>query len=468
MRLSKYNTLARVGDHTYVHSGLGGGFHRIANDKWKRVVAFTQDLDGGDGIEDQLKDLVEARVLTADDVDELDVLEARYTRSRHGGGLGLTIVTSLGCNFDCPYCFESKHPSLLKPDVAKALVGLVDEGIAAGIPSVAVTWMGGEPLLGSKQLFHLSNAFIERCAAANIPYQAHILTNGWHLTRDMAQRLAAVGVGRAQVTIDGPADIHDKYRPKKEGGTSFDRIVTNVSDAIEYLGINIRVNLDTGNLGRVEELMVILAERGLAGKVSLTPARLAPIASAPDAPALSYAGGCYGCGDYANVELEFDELADRHGFTTRGLPRAIGSPCSAVRSTDLVVGSDGELWKCWDDIGSADEIVGTIFEYHTANDKLLPWMAYDPFQDEDCRNCIALPGCMGGCAHHEFFGSRDDRCGSFRFNHQEKVENEARRLDGKPPASTGLGFTRESQRQAATPLVAVPVTLSRKSVEAAV
>lgn len=191
MKFSRYNTIAVVDDHTFVHNGVGGDFHRLPTTMWERVERFVAGTDSGEGLVDELTMLVRARLVTADDVDELEVLRSRHLRSKYGGGLGLTIVTSLGCNFDCPYCFESKRPSLLKPAVADSLVALLDEAIAAGSPSMNVTWMGGEPLLGAAQLLDLSRVFIDRCDAAGMEYSAGILTNGWHLTTEMAARLAS-------------------------------------------------------------------------------------------------------------------------------------------------------------------------------------------------------------------------------------------------------------------------------------
>ena len=57
--------------------------------------------------------------------------------------------------------------------------------------------------------------------------------------------------------------------------------------------------------------------------------------------------------------------------------------------------ADGELWKCLDDIGNNDEAIGTIFDHKTANAQITKWLGYDPFSDDDCRSCVALPGCMG-------------------------------------------------------------------------
>jgi uncharacterized protein len=48
-----------------------------------------------------------------DDTDELAILAGRYAASRRNSRFALTILTSLGCNLDCPHSYEKKHPSIL-------------------------------------------------------------------------------------------------------------------------------------------------------------------------------------------------------------------------------------------------------------------------------------------------------------------------------------------------------------------
>ncbi len=65
---------------------------------------------------------------------------------------------------------------------------------------------------------------------------------------------------------------------------------------------------------------------------------------------------------------------------------------------------------------------GHIRDYKNINGRLAKWMAYDPFSNEECRSCIALPVCMGGCAHHAFDELQyENRCGSFRHTYHEQV-----------------------------------------------
>lgn len=220
------------------------------------------------------------------------------------------------------------------------------------------------------------------------------------------------------------------------------------------------MNVDRGNLARVDELLADLAARGVVGKVTVVPARMTSIVANPAAPVATYSGSCFSSAEFADEEIAFERLAMRHGFSPRPTPRAIGTPCTAVRASEVVVGPDGELWKCWDDIGDASAAIGSIFDYHAVDAHGVgQWLAYDPFGDDQCRACVALPSCMGGSAHHQFHSDDpSERCGSFRFNHRERVRLHGQRLLGLAADEAG-SVARPVSASVSAP-VAVPVTLS--------
>ncbi|MGE0541760.1 MAG: SPASM domain-containing protein [Dehalococcoidia bacterium] len=60
-------------------------------------------------------------------------------------------------------------------------------------------------------------------------------------------------------------------------------------------------------------------------------------------------------------------------------------------------------------------MIGDIRDYQNRNGRLVKWPTYDLFADSACRGCIALPVCMGGCAHHAMdLRQYENRCGTFR------------------------------------------------------
>ena len=216
MKASRYNIWSSRDGREYVFNGVSGAFMALSAADRGNVERFLAGAAPDATIEPLLTELTRNRVLIADDVDELRVLEGRFKAHRYDHRtLGLTLITSLGCNFDCPYCYEAKHPSIMSPAVEAAILKLVDDSVGR-IESLSVTWFGGEPLVGKRPLLRLSDAFIERCDAAGIEYSATMVTNGWHLTRETCEELAARRVNDVQVTLDGPPDIHDIKRPQKK------------------------------------------------------------------------------------------------------------------------------------------------------------------------------------------------------------------------------------------------------------
>jgi len=249
-------------------------------------------------------------------------------------------------------------------------------------------------------------------------------------------RSSAPGVVRsAQVSLDGPPEVHDRMRPLANGKGSFWRILKNIHHAVHYLGITIRVNIDAMNFGCIEELFQLLAAEGFAGKLNVYPGQIVGLSDNLLAPSASYRG-CFTNPEFAQVERRFLKLAEQYGLASPSLPSPTGAPCTAVRANELVVGSRGELYKCWDSVGNSREVIGHIRDYKNPNGRLAKWLTYDPFSNKECRTCIALPVCMGGCAHHAFNQLQyENRCGTFRHTYQEQVSEfidyaERRDMDG--------------------------------------
>ena len=81
--------------------------------------------------------------------------------------------------------------------------------------------MAGEPLLlGPKKMFKLCSML--RAALPN-PCEVHVQTNGVLLTDDFIDIFVRFDVG-ISISIDGPADVHDRFRVDKRGQGSYDSV----------------------------------------------------------------------------------------------------------------------------------------------------------------------------------------------------------------------------------------------------
>ena len=412
--------------------------------------------------------------IVARDLDELAALRDAFERERDSANLKFTIGITMACNFACPYCFEEHRNEHMTPPVADAVFRFVQQHMRdAGARSVYVNWFGGEPLLNVDVLCQLSAQIRREAEATGAHYESMVITNGALLTRGVAERLRAAGVEAVQVTIDGPAEVHDRRRPFKGGQPSFARIVANVRATQDLLRTTIRVNVDQGNRAAQPALVRALAAEGIldgahaarlyAGKVTRYTEQSEMLWAPLDQRAIAQLG---------------DPIAGE--LTALGLPvLAAGSPldwagdrggCSAMRNHSFVIGPSGQLFKCELGIHDDREALGTVGPIAGALDpsaspgpgapdstasaaaaaparkprrlpvigpafgsRSLDWSGHNPYDSPVCSGCQFVPLCKGGCPKRVMerdLGFMQDTCDYWDHNHERLI----RELAGAPAA----------------------------------
>ncbi|MEZ5144604.1 MAG: SPASM domain-containing protein [Acidimicrobiales bacterium] len=429
MQESRYNVWVEDGGRTFLFNSLSGALLEVPRGTRASLARVLSDSSATGCSPALLERMAYGRMLVPDDADELAVLAGRYRASRDDTGhFAYTLVTSLGCNFDCGYCFEDKRPSIMSAAVQDAVVAVLEERLPA-LRTMSVTWFGGEPLIGKRALLALSDRFIAACDAFDVHYDAMIVTNGSLLDEATCAALRDRRVTTAQVTLDGPPATHDRMRPVAGGRPSFERIVANLRHAVEHLDVMVRMNVDADNAGLGEELLDHLDAAGLTGRLGVYVGQIVGVDDGAGAPSSTYGTRCLTGAEFADTELGFADAAADRSYGALRLPQPIGAPCTAVRRNEYVVGSEGELYKCWDSVGNPREVVGSIFDEAAAaaHPRQRRWLGYDPFTDDECTSCVALPVCMGGCAHHGLdLVQRANRCGTTRHTLVDQVRSFAR------------------------------------------
>jgi len=136
------------------------------------------------------------------------------------------------CNLDCQYCFylekEKLYPGVGKsagwrmPDtVLEAYIRSYIE--SQEVPAVTFAWQGGEPTLLGLDFFRRA-VELERKYAGTRQIDNSFQTNGVLINEEWARFLADNGflVG---ISIDGPREIHDRFRRDRGGQPTFDRVM---------------------------------------------------------------------------------------------------------------------------------------------------------------------------------------------------------------------------------------------------
>lgn len=430
MKASRYNRIAGVADPDarLIFNGASAALAEV--DSQTLPIIHRLLRDPASARSDQDHELVEAlqfgHFLVEDDLDEIAALRCQNRQSRTANStLLLTIAPTLACDFACTYCFESQSPVRMSREVEEALVSLVSQRLPVS-ENVIITWFGGEPTLCVDTIERLQGTILTLAADRGVPVQpASIITNGHRLDRALAGQLHAAGVHDAQVTIDGSRDVHDQRRPLRSGRGTFDTIVENLVEASDILRIVVRVNVDLDNADRVPGVFESLRSAGVLEKVTLY---FAPV-NAADGICADMRGRCFSTEEFASTQIRLYEKLLDHGVDRIEYPDlAPGSHCGADSTNSYVVGPNGLLFKCWEDLSvSGEASVGSVLtddvEPHqqAQRDRYESW---DPFAKRECPGCAVLPICMGGCPREGLRLDSPDRggCSSWKFNLEDMLK----------------------------------------------
>ncbi len=399
---SKYNFLAMLetGD-MLIFNATSNGFAIVNKDNAKIVKQLLNNPNKPNlsvEVKELLSSLKRGKFILPHNINEFAQLKYRFWKSRFNfHTLSLTIAPTLNCNFECIYCYETWHNTPKNRTMTKKsqemLIKFITLYIKRGVKVIKLNWYGGEPLLTFNTIKNLSQKIIKLCRENNVKYNAGIITNGF-LLRDKFNDLLHLGIQSFQITLDGPPEIHNHYRPLKGGGPTFSVILENIKSLakLEKCNIGIRVNISKDNLSQVNELINILEKEGLKNKINIYPGQIHIEEGKPKLNCLSDLS-------FSEIEVDFMNTLINKGWKI-SIPQMIKSIfCSAYAANSFTIDPYLNLYKCWDLIGLDDYKVGFINEEGKPvfNENNLIWLSLDPFEIEECRDCKFLPLCMGGC-----------------------------------------------------------------------
>ena len=359
MKLSRYNFLRQF-DGTTIFFNAGTCALAIVDENFLRVVDDVKNnrYDEKNYDAQLIADMKASGCLVEDDVDELARLEFFRNLSKYDAtSFGLTIAPTLDCNFRCKYCFETHPKGFMSAETQAALVKFVENRLDA-VKSFSVTWYGGEPLLAKDIIYSLSEKFLEICAAKNVDYDAFIITNASLMDDADVENFKRYKISGAQITIDGPREIHDARRKNVTGESTFDKLIDRANALLNNdLTAIVRINIDKDNLARVDELLATLRE-----KISCyenLKIDFGQVTAFTDI-CRSIESNCYGNEQFADIMLPLYEKVEAAGFSMNKMS-AYPSPRTNYCCTDyvssFVVDNTGALYKCWNVVGDAKKIL---------------------------------------------------------------------------------------------------------------
>jgi uncharacterized protein len=140
----------------------------------------------------------------------------------------LYIFPTEKCNFRCTYCYEDFSVGRMKPEMILAVKAFLDRR-CADLDYLKISWFGGEPLIAKDIVLDISEYATKLVNKyPKLRYEGDMTTNGYLLDYKTITALVDVGVRDFQISLDGPAEVHDCSRISVNGSGTYERIWHNL------------------------------------------------------------------------------------------------------------------------------------------------------------------------------------------------------------------------------------------------
>lgn len=170
------------------------------------------------------------------------------------------------CNLKCHYCYYLDKAEIYggkEPRMSEQMLEhFIKEYIAAtDVRDVFFNWHGGEPLLAGLDFYRKAMAFQKKYADGKHIHNT-LQTNATLITREWADFFRANNflIG---VSLDGPQNVHDRYRGGKGGASVFGRVIKGIMElyraGVQY---NVMATVNRQSEGRGLEIYQFLKSAG--------------------------------------------------------------------------------------------------------------------------------------------------------------------------------------------------------------
>lgn len=185
---------------------------------------------------------------------------------------GTTLFLTNRCNLRCIYCYAdagSERPLNMPLDLALQAVDLVcRNAIKRGLPSFEVGFHGGgEPTLNWKVL----KSTVQAARKKSLPAVITMSSNGCY-TKEKLVFILEHFTGLS-LSFDGPPEIQDRQRPKKDGSSSFKEVMKTIA-ALDGKNFNygIRITAVPDTIAKLPTIVEFLSTHTAVKRIQVEPA----------------------------------------------------------------------------------------------------------------------------------------------------------------------------------------------------
>ncbi len=315
------------------------------------------------------------------------------------------------CNLACRYCFAGEgeyhgERALMSYEVGKKALDFLVAN-SGNRRNLEVDFFGGEPLMNFQVVKDLV-AYGRSLEKERDKHFRFTLTTNGVLLNDDVMDFVNREMDNVVLSIDGREAVHNRMRPFRNGGGSYDLIVPKFRKLADSRGQEryyVRGTFTRNNLDFSEDVLH-LADLGFK-QISVEPV----VAQESDDYALREE-------DLPKLFEEYDKLAAemvrRHGTEKdfnffHFMIDLEGGPCVAKRLSGcgsgteyLAVTPTGDLYPCHQFVGNPDFLMGNVKDGVLRTDIRDEFKECNVYAKPKCRECFARFYCSGGCAANAY------------------------------------------------------------------
>lgn len=391
--MSRFNILFKNKDHYFIYNSLYGGLYEIDEKTYNICSASQIDAEQIRHIPNEMiNKLHQKSFIVANDSDVENIELLRYfklAQSFQKDRLTLIIAPTLYCNFSCPYCYEKDLPYTYMQE--KVIGGLIQfiKNQEKNFKYLEICWYGGEPLCAIEVIKEILTRISREIS---LPIKRHtMVSNGYLINTKFVELFTKYKLDYLQITIDGEEENHNKNRLSKNGQPTFSKIINNVDyviKAIPKMNIGIRMNVHKDNMEDFVPLYKKLTNLWACNRVHIYPAFVLDN-NACKVP-------CFNSIEKTNyLHKLYKQIGLKLSITN--LELKLGK-CTAIFEHSYIIDPQGDLYKCWVDVGIKAFSIGSVFDGITNHRIVAKYLlSSDKFSDKKCLKCSIFPICSGGC-----------------------------------------------------------------------
>lgn len=435
MRTSSYTIYVDLpeGGETLLVHGYSGAHDKVS----RKVADFLRASEKGTAAKAPplapatLERLAKRGYLTSRSVEEehafLLTLAGKIGARERRGTPSFLFMPTYDCNLRCAYCYQSGLFPAREAGAARVpMTTAMLDRLFAALPAIearhgftpsekaprSIGFYGGEPFLRENRA--IVGAIVER-ALALAPTRFAAVTNGSEL--DAFEELLGPGkISTIQITLDGPAAVHDARRVHADGSGSFEAIARNVTLALDRgVEVGLRIHVDRGSLDRLPELAEDAVRRGW----TEPPRKLRPTIVPIDA--MNETTPKESVVSRRELETRLAELRARHPVLARfpvreerladrvrGVLDGRADALAELRTTFCgahtgmyVLDPRGDVYACWERTAAPGERIGRVLDggvFVPEEETHREWRSRTIASNPVCSRCKYALHCGGGCA----------------------------------------------------------------------